>query len=37
LVGTLERTLTPGAETFGLIALPKADGPRDEKEAIPSF
>jgi hypothetical protein len=34
LVGTLLRTSTPGAETFGLIPPPSADGPRPENEAM---
>ncbi len=29
-----ERTLTPGAETLGLMIPSKADGPRDENEAM---
>jgi hypothetical protein len=33
-VGTLLRTLTPGAEMFGFGPPPKADGPRLEKLAI---
>ena len=33
-VGTLLRTLTPGAAMFGLIPPPKADGPRLEKPAM---
>ena len=34
LVGRLLRTSTPGAETFGLIPPPNAEGPRPENEAM---
>ena len=33
-VGTLLRTLTPGAEMFGFSVPPKAEGPRLEKLAM---